>query len=223
MRISRFLPGLVLGLLIGAVVFGYSKAGVSLLSAVGELRLPTVQKPTVTRSIVRCPADISTTNWQLYRNDDLGYELRYPAEYALQEDLRREVVTLTKTGALADGTNIVLEKIRNSLSREMLPQMQNGGWKVGDRLTYTLTTPYFTDDDGMLTSVYLFVRDFPLAGGGGTYSMVRATIRGGLDSETFKAARVAGGIIDPDSLLTEPEQILSTFRLLQYEELPGRN
>lgn len=97
--------------------------------------------------------------------------------------------------------------------------MAQGSWKIADRRTYALTTPFYSDEEsGQLMSKYLFIKNFPQHGTNGNYVMERATVSLGTSSKKqFERARKAG-IVDVETILTVPEQILSTFRFIEYDE-----
>ena len=112
-------------------------------------------------------------------------------------------------------------KMHSTLKAEVAESMVQGGWKIADRSVYALTTPYFSNDDGSLNSTYLFIRGFPKEGTDGRYAMVRATITLSANDPDFAKAREQG-IVDVESILNVPEQILSTFRFLTFDELPNQ-
>lgn len=172
--------------------------------------------------IVHCAAELDTAGWLLFKNTDLGYQFRYPASFQAEETTEDKVVLRPLAPPeIGVPTAIGFEKLRGNLNEFMEPSMLQAGWKIADRQTYALSTPYFSDPDhdGRLWSTYLFVRDFPLQSKtGSTYVMVRATLQMDEKSPDFDAARNAG-IVDLENMLTLPEQVLSTFRFLTYEEL----
>ncbi len=197
-------------ILVGIGFFiGFSQSQNILLS-IPQLQAVVVM-PNSETSVVRCASDVKTAQWKLFRTKNLGFQLSYPPPFFVEEDVGS--VTLN------DGTNatIVLTKIRSDLKSQLDPSMQQGAWKIADRKLYALTTPYFTNDDGSLHSTYVFIRDFPQAGVDGRYAMVKAKITMNAGNPDFLKARTAG-IVDVESILTVPEQILSTFRFLAFDE-----
>jgi hypothetical protein len=211
---SRFFPGLLIGFILGAAASVYLQAGHDLLSSV----LPSSR----TQGIVRCAAEVPSLGWKRLRSDRLGFEVRFPDTFKATET--GDTLSIVSTDKNPEQSSIVLEKMKGYLRDAILPEMRQGSWKIADRQVYALVTPAFTDEDHLdrLSEHYLFVRDFPLKGDNGEYSMVKATVTFPRDNADFLSAR-AIGIIDHEAILTEPEQILSTFRFLQYDELPGRD
>lgn len=173
--------------------------------------------------IVQCPSDVETEEWRTFRNTGLAFEFRYPAWYELVENDQQ--VELRSTKPAADGVTdtIVFEKFRGSPREEIHPEMHLAGWKVLDRQTFALTTsPFTTEDLRGLSEEYLFVRNFPFQTDDPRHVMVRATVLTSRKNPVLAAA-LQMGIVDPEDILTEQEQILSTFRFLQYTELSGRD
>jgi hypothetical protein len=210
MSFPKFSSGLVIGIIVGSVVATFAHNDLPILASVDNA---TSEAP-----IIRCAAQVPAVGWGTFRNNKLAFEIHYPSDYSLREETGG--ILLTSTGS--EGF-IRLEKIRGTMGQEILPEMRQAGWKVQDRQLYALSTPYFTDDNDLtLTETYLFVRDFPPKGDDSAHVMVRATIKIGRENADFQRARQAG-VVDPESILTTPEQILSTFRFLQYDELPGRD
>lgn len=205
-----FVPGLFLGLALGIVLSLYFKTGATILSRIGT--------PAPATTLVHCANEVKTDGWKTYRNMNYGFELRYPEGFDVRE--RTDSIILTEHATPVDAFSIVLYKIRGSLTDQIMPEMHQAGWKIADRQLYALTTSYYTNDDQSLSAIYLFVRDFPLHENTGEYSMMRATIT--TTKDEFLAAKNAK-LVDPESILTTPEEILSTFRFLQYDELPGRD
>jgi len=206
---ARFLSGLIVGLVLGVSLTVSLRTSGSFQAWIGRESSP----------LLRCAADVDSSEWLTYRNDSLAFAILYPPTFTVRET--PGTVVLTSTGALP--SSIVLEKIRGSLAAEMTPQMRQAGWKVLDRQAYVLTTPYFTnEEDHTLSERYLFVRDLPIPEQDDTTVMVRATLTIPQQNAEFSRAREQG-ILDPETILTLPEQILSTFRFLQFEELPGRD
>ncbi len=204
---STFFSGIAFGIVFCLILAFYARTGASLLSFLGPLTDP--------RPMIRCATQVDATSWKMYSSAKQGFSFRYPSSYVLQEETGSSILNITNG---ISHNEITLEKIRGSLKKELLPDMRQAGWKVADRQVYALATPNFTNDDGSLSSTYLFIRDFPLHEDSGNYIMVRATIR--TSAGEFDSAKQAH-LVDPEAILTEPEQILSTFRFLQFDELPG--
>jgi hypothetical protein len=161
---------------------------------------------------MRCADEVQTTGWKTFHSVKLDYAFQYPSSFSINE---------TGTGVmLTDGSGalVTLVKVQEGLSGAIDSSMEQAGWKVANRRVYALTSPYTTNDDGSVTTTYLFIRNFPQHGEGGTYDMVQATITFANASDASKIAH-ANGITDPDTVLNVPEQILSTFRFLENEEL----
>lgn len=212
-RAVWFLPGLVAGVLLGASLPKKTPSVEPQPSALGSLIEKRVQEQQV--EPVRCGAEVDTEGWKTFRDEGLAVEFRYPPSYELAVD--GDTMTLSPSDGSPDG-KIVLEKFRGVPQREVTRDWQMASWKVADRKTFAMTSGYFNDDAGKLWSTYLFIRDFPLGNGGSSFPMVRATIASPITAQEYAAARRAGNV-DYESLLTLPEQILSTFRFLQNEEL----
>ncbi len=203
-----FFSGIIFGLVISLALFFYTHAGFRFLAFVESL---SPSQPL----LVHCAAQVNTNTWKVFHSAPLGFEFHYPSTYVVQEETGSTVVKITDQKSI---NQITLEKIRGSLQSELLPDMRQAAWKIADRQLYALATPNFTNDDGSLSSTYLFVRDFPLNENSGNYVMIRATIR--TSAKEFDAAKKEQ-LVDLESVLTGPEQILSTFRFLQFDELPG--
>jgi hypothetical protein len=214
-RLLWFAPGLVAGVLVGASLPRQeTPPAPATPSALGSLIEKRVQEQQV--KPIRCGAEVDTEGWKSFRDTGLAVEFRYPPTYELTVD--SNTMTLAPADGNPDG-KIVLEKFRGVPQREVTRDWQMASWKVADRKTFAMTSGYFNDDAGKLWTTYLFIRDFPLGNGGSTFPMVRATIASPITAQEYAAARQAGDV-DYESLLTRPEQILSTFRFLQNEELP---
>lgn len=206
-----FLPGLLLGLVLGIVVMMYVRTGSTLLSSIGAPQ----PKP-----MVHCGNEVDTTGWKTYQNLKYGFEVRYPSNFGIQEtDDHVELASANQNDG-QDPITIVFEMIKGPLAKQLMPEMHQAGWKIADRQVYAMNTSYYTNDDQSLSTIYLFVRDFPLHEDTGNYTMIRATITTG--QSEFLAAKKAK-VLDFESIMTTPEQVLSTFRFLQYDELPGRD
>ncbi|HVW67050.1 MAG TPA: hypothetical protein VHA78_04975 [Candidatus Peribacteraceae bacterium] len=162
--------------------------------------------------IVRCADEVSTNGWQTFRSVPLAYTFQYPPDFSLTDNAN--VLTLDD----GSGNTITLVKLRQSLSIAVDSSMKQASWKVADRNTYALTTPYVTNDDGTLSTTYLFIRNFPQYGTSGNYDMVRATVTLHDAGEESSVAHEAG-IMDPETVLNPSEQVLSTFRFLQNDEI----
>ncbi|MFA6522769.1 MAG: hypothetical protein WCS85_00125 [Candidatus Peribacteraceae bacterium] len=200
-----FPAGLALGLLLGLSVTLYGKGTARLLSSLTSTPI----------TLINCPADVNQDGWKTERNAVFTFEIRHPLSY----ELRKETGSLV----LSNGTErIVFEKFHSTVAREVNVEMRQAGWKIADRNVYALTTSYFTNEDGTLSEEYLFIRDFPAIGTNDQTAMIRATITMSAKNPELLAAKAAG-MTDVEQILTEPEQILSTFRFLQYGELPGSN
>jgi hypothetical protein len=207
-RIASLLFGIFLGFIVGVVLTLYSRLGVTALSLLSKpAPLP----------LIRCAVEVDAAAWKKYQNLEQGFEIRYPTGFDIHKGTDDIVLASTDKAAPA---SISFQKIRGSLQSQILPEMHQAGWKIADRQVYALTTSYFTNDDQSLSAIYLFVRDFPLHEQTDEYSMIKATIT--TEKGAFDAAKNAK-MVDPESLLTPPEQILSTFRFLQFNELPGRD
>ncbi len=212
-RAIWLLPGLMMGACIGAAIPRKPVVLPSATSNLGSIIERRVQEQKV--EPVRCGAEVDTEGWKSFRDEQLAVEFRYPQTYELT--VNENVMTLAPTDGNPDG-KIILEKFRGIPQKEVTRDWQMATWKVADRKTFAMTSGYFNDDGGKLWTIYLFIRDFPLGGGGGSYPMVRATISSPITAQEYAAATRAGNV-DYESLLTLPEQILSTFRFLQNEEL----
>lgn len=212
----RFLvPGFFGGLTVGVMgVLIVSLSGAKLrASALQEAQASSLTPP---ERIVHCATDVDTTGWNVYRNASYGISLKMPPDYSVTEEKNR---LLIRNGTGADSNEIELTKVRGGFLTEVDSSMQQAGWKVADRQVYALTTPYFSEAPyTSLWSKYLFVRDFPQQGANGRYVMIKALITLPFRGSDHERARAAG-IMDVESVLTVPEQILSTFRFLTYEEL----
>jgi hypothetical protein len=208
-RIASLLFGIFLGLIVGVVLTLYSRIGIMALSLIPQ--------PQPSSPLIRCAAEVDTARWKRYQNLKDSFEVRYPQGFQIREETGAIILASTTS---TDLTSITFEKIKGSLREQLLPDMHQAGWKILDRQVYALITSYFTNDDQSLSATYLFVRDFPQHELTDQYSMIKATITTG--KETFNAAKNAK-MVDPESLLSPPEQILSTFRFLQFDELPGRD
>ncbi len=153
-----------------------------------------------------------------FRSDHLGIIFLHPTDYSVTENSESvNIKDASASGSLAD--HILLERVSGSFQRYVDDSMQQGSWKIANRRTYALITPFYSDEQtGQLTSKYLFIKNFPQHGTNGTYIMFKASVFLGQNSKTkFEEARAAG-IVDVESVLTMPEQILSTFRFIEYDE-----
>ena len=169
-------------------------------------------------SLVRCADEVQTAGWQTFRSEHLGINFLYPVNFAVTENSDSvDIKDLTATGSAVD--HILLERLSGNFESHVDDSMQQGSWKIADRRTYALTTPFYSDEQtGQLTSKYLFIKNFPQHALNGTYIMFRATVQLGPNSQNqFDTARKAG-VVDLESSLTTPEQILSTFRFIDFDE-----
>ena len=209
--VPAFFGGLTVGVM-GMLIVSLSGASFR-ASALQEARVSSAPPP---EPIIHCAANVDTTGWHLYRNASYGIALKMPPGYSVTEAKNS---LLIRNGTGADSNEIALTKIRGAFLCEVDDSMQQAGWKVADRQVYALTTPYFSEAPyTKLWLTYLFVRDFPQQGANGRYVMIKALITLPFRGSDHERARAAG-IMDVESVLTVPEQILSTFRFLTYEEL----
>ncbi len=192
--------------------------GVSQASTVASL-LPGIHiaaNTCTTENVVRCADEVSTAGWQTYRNINQGIAFQYPADFSLSGS--GDTIMMTD----GSGDTIQMTKLRDTLKKQTNDTMSQASWKIADRRVYALTSPYTTNTDGTLTSTYLFVRDFPFDGPDGRYAMFKAvvTLR---DANMETAVARAHKIMDPETVLNLPEQILSTFRFLEFDEMNIKN
>lgn len=168
-------------------------------------------------ALVECPAEIDTTGWIRYRNKELGFELFYPPGFSV-EDRAGSLILSPFIGGLP---LLTFSKIRSRLADiTRRSPYQFAGYKVSDRQSLVLATPQFSSDYDMLSSTYLFIRDFQTSDPSAQLSMLKVDILDANDNPVFAQARAAG-IADVESVLTPAQQILSTLRLLSYAELYG--
>lgn len=175
--------------------------------------------------LVQCASEVDTAGWKELRNVKDGFVIKYPPTFAAEESTAGQLL-LRQTSAAENAVpaTILFERMRGDIQQFANPSMQQGSWKIADRQTYALTTPYYShpDDDRSMWAEYLFVRDFPLASTTSTqkhsYSIVRATIQMDAHAPEFALARQQG-IVDVEQILTLPEKILSTYRFLTLDEL----
>jgi|CXWL01.1.fsa_nt_gi hypothetical protein len=171
--------------------------------------------------LVRCANQVATHQWKTFRSEHLGIIFQYPTDYAVTEKSESvEIHTINETGSTSD--EIILQRVSGSFKRYVDDSMQQGGWKIKSRRVYALTTSFYSDQKtGQLLSKYLFIKNFPQHGTDGSYIMMQATLFLGSESrKLFERARNEG-IVDAESLLTMPEQILSTFRFIEFDERKG--
>lgn len=172
---------------------------------------------------VRCAQEVDSTSWQTYRSTQHSFEFLYPPDYNVRTEGKNLVLESLQPAKNDIRPTILIEPLTSTLAAEQTPEMRLGSWKVADRQVWTFITPYFTGSDPRsLSETYLFVRNFSPQNSRSTFRMVRATITLNADDPILMAAKNAR-FADPESILTEPEQILSTFRFLQNTELPGRD
>ncbi len=162
---------------------------------------------------IRCGIEVDTEDWTTLRDQVLGIEMSYPPSYVLEKTATS--VTLKRADGSPQGV-IRMQKVRGSISREIDRDWQLANWKMADRRTFALTTPYYTDEAGNIWMRYLLVREFPFSSED-TFTLFRVTIESPLSTEDYAKAQQAG-LIDYETILTLPEQILSTFRFLRNEE-----
>lgn len=219
----RAAPALFVGV-IGGFVLGVMvvQAGPAALtptptrSSLGEIISERLKEAEQTP--IRCGVEVDTEGWKTFRDvDDYAVEFKYPPGFAVEK--RKGELFIHPLDSQTTQT-ITIEKIRGAVVDEMDEAMQFASWKIADRKTYALASPFLTDEDtGELWMKYVFVRDFPLYGGANRYVIVRAVIRSPLSQSEYETAR-ARGTVDYENILTTPEQILATFRFLQYAEIP---
>lgn len=162
-----------------------------------------------------CAVAIDTADWKLFEERTMGIAFRYPIDYAVTTK-DGEVVVHRISPDLPDST-IVLTKERGGVEGKIDASMEQAGWKVNDRSLFAVQSPYLTDGDPtIVSSTYLFIRDYPRQTSGNT--IIRARITEHLNDPTFRAAKMTKG---KNETLTESEQILSTFRFLTTEEMYG--
>lgn len=169
-------------------------------------------------TLVRCANEVDTKDWQVYRTEQLGYQFLYPSNATVEK--KGDVITIKEVPTDSLSADIItLERLSGSYERYINESMQQGSWKIANRKTYALTTPFYSDEEtGAFTSRYLFIKNFPQHGINGNYIMVKATVVLGQQSKKqFENARKQG-IVDVESILTMPEQILSTFRFIEFDE-----
>ncbi len=205
------LPGLVAGLFLGAASTQRAKP-----ERDGALAMMIDQKLAARETDpIRCGVEVDAEGWTVLRDTGLAIEMKYPPTYVMEKNAYS--VTLRP----ADGSDrgiIRMEKTRSTLKKEIDPDWQLASWKMADRRTFALTTPFYTGENGRIWMKYLLVREFPFSNED-TLTMFRVTIDSPLSEEDYAKAKQAG-LVDYETILTLPEQILSTFRFLGNGELP---
>lgn len=167
-------------------------------------------------SVIRCAVEVNRHDWYEYRNDVWGFSIWHPPSYSVSA--KDDTLILAPIAPDVSGEPIVLRRMRHALTPALVSGMDPASWKIADRHTYALISPYIATDDGQsFTAEYLFIRDFPFQAEHTTYAIITASItepkKGPL--QDFLRASIA----DIQGPLTPNEQILSTFRFLQYGEL----
>lgn len=201
------LSSVVLGILLGIAIVRVPQS--SLTGSVQHALLP--------EDLVRCAYEVDRKHWTQYQNTAFGFELWFPSTFVMREE-QGDLVLGPVTGELPV---IRFVKLRERLSSASAGSpFQFAGYKVQDRQSLVLSSPYFSKDIHTVTSTYLFVRDFQLQGANVPLVIVRADIEDSGLNPVFSQAREQK-ISDVESVLTQAEQILSTFRFLTYSELYG--
>lgn len=195
------------------VVFGIMIAEVVSVPLASVARVPAG----FSEEIVQCAPEVSTAGWTVFRSKTFAFELKFPPSFTVRE--RKEGLELRPVDG--DFPIISFRKDRQTLGQAMngMP-FQFAGYKVHDRQNLVLSTPYFSENADIITSSYLFLREFQLTGNGAPLTVMHAVIRDRAMNDTLLAARERG-IADIESVLTPAEQILSTFRFLTNSELYG--
>jgi len=210
MRLPRFFIGLGTGLLLATFgILSNDRYPAALKASVIGASSSSSSAP-----VIRSAMDVQTAGWKEYRNPLKQWEFKYPTSYVLTEE--NGIVTLTSD--IDTRRTVTLQRLQGSLQNAWDSAMQQAGWKIADRQTFALSTPYFMNDADHLTATYLFLRDYLQKPDADPSVVVKATITLPRGDTTFRSAS-GTGIVDVDSVMTEPEQILSTFRFVQLDEI----
>jgi len=202
-RALMFVFGIVVGVL-GVAVFNVQSILQATLTTGG--------------SNVFCANQVRTEAWKTYSSHTYGFTLRYPSDFEIAEESDQILVRpVHATGSSIP--YITFTKLRATLKSQLNESMQQAGWKVADRQMYALSSPYINLTPVEVQSTYLFVRDFALTSNPNeAHTIIRAAIHDRIDNPDFRNQKMT---IDGEGVLTVPEQILSTFRFLSFEEIYG--
>lgn len=203
---------LALGSVLIGVVCGLGAVSVA-LPPVASVAEP----PGFSEELLSCAAEVDTAGWTSYQNRAYAFALKFPPQFSMR-DLGDRLELRPADGSFPI---IAFWKERATLGEAMnRAPYQLAGYKVADRQSFVLASPYFSETLSIVTSTYLFFRNFLKEGAGAPLTVVRAVIRDDALNPVFGRARERG-IADVESVLTPAEQILSTFRFLTNSELYG--
>lgn len=172
-------------------------------------------------SIVQTAGEVDAKGWVEYRNDSWGIALLHPAWYQVQEE-KGGVVTISHSG----GDVITLSRIqRTTLQREVgkdfLPNVAeirwgNPGIAFSDMNVVAARMWLFTGSIShemlyLITRIDNLPQPWWAEPKKTSYDIIQAHLSAALDPSGWSAA----GITDTSTVLSKPEQILSTFRFTE--------
>lgn len=195
---------------------------------VNDGEVPAFDYDSAPRPVTR-EAEIDTQGWITYRNEQYGFVIQHPPHYAVAEHAKGIDVYDARRGT-REGVfpAIIFEKARSSLrdaiADEFFPQTTSitwGGLKV-DPQTTAVIARRFTGEPS-IDHVYLFVRgfvkqesfEFPLDAMRNTYDIIRAEVRATSLFNEYIERNIPPPPDSLDEAMTEPEQILATFRFVR--------
>lgn len=165
-----------------------------------------------------CANAVNTWDWATYRDNEFAIQFMHPSTYRVEKKEGKIVIRSAQDG-IREGA-VTLERLRGNPDQEIGRNMQRGGWKVRDRTSDVYIGSFFNDEKSpdALWVQYLFVRNSPEERAARRSVMVRATVLLPRGSE-YLAWLQSQHIRDPDQVMSGPEEIVSTLRFLQFDEL----
>lgn len=176
-------------------------------------------------AFVQTAGEVDTTGWVEYRNDTWGIALLLPAWYQVREE-EGGYVSISQTG----GDIVTLRRIRRTTLQEEVGKnflqnvaevrWGNSGIAFSDTNVVAARMWLSTGDASSHEMLYLITRVDNLPQPWWqeptktSYDIIQAHLSAALDPNGWSAP----GITDTSTVLSKPEQILSTFRFTQVGE-----
>jgi hypothetical protein len=168
--------------------------------------------------------DVNTTGWNIYRSTALGFEVQYPDSFVVTES-GSTAVTI-KRPSDTTGDQIVFTSVRSTLAKEVSSVIYSAssidrvGLYMRDvGIRYAIAF-FHSGDAHSWFMTYFLMRNadyptFPHFTENRPYTVVRADIEAFPSDEEFqRMLQQSPDRVGPQIFLSEPQQILSTFRFI---------
>jgi hypothetical protein len=180
---------------------------------------PAAQNEPVAPGVAAYAGDVDVTDWGTYHSAELGFEVRYPHTFEVQENSGK--VTFREIGEGTTDT-IVFAKVRSTIKEQVghifrgAHRIEHEGLKIKDP-DIRAAIAYFQSGDAhswFMTYFLLRNSDYPETTEtvqNQPYDIIVAEVKAFPTDDEMVQARAAGLETGPAGMLSAPQQILSTF------------